>query len=182
MWFARNAVLGAITAPYALITLGLTPFQFGCAAALMGLGGLLGATTSSAGGRLLRTGGAIIVADAAAALTAVVLLVAGLGPGGWTAAAVLGLGQFCFGFGIGFGNSHEMAFRQALTPDRLQARTNTTMRSLNRAVVVVVAPLGGLLADQAGIRVALVTAGSIFVLAVLLLVVTGFARASAEES
>ena len=45
-------------------------------------------------------------------------------------------------------NSHEMSYRQRMTPDALQARVNTTMRSFNRAVVVVVAPLAGLFADQ----------------------------------
>ena len=83
------------------------------------------------------------------------MVLAGLGTSGWAAAAVLGAGQAFHGFGIGFSNSHEMSYRQALTPDALQARTNTTMRSFNRAVVVVVAPLGGLLAVQAGNRTAL---------------------------
>ena len=102
---------------------------------------------------------------------------AGLGTSGWAAAAVLGLGQACHGFGIGFSNSHEMSYRQALTPDALQARTNTTMRSFNRAVIVVVAPLGGLLAVQAGNRAALVTAAVVFGLAVVMLLVSPFRSA-----
>jgi hypothetical protein len=32
-------------------------------------------------------------------------------------------------------NSHEMSYRQLVTPDQLQARTNTTLRSFNRAAV-----------------------------------------------
>jgi predicted MFS family arabinose efflux permease len=48
-----------------------------------------------------------------------------------------------------------LAYRQAITPDRLQARTNATMRSINRAAVVVGAPLGGLVADSLGYRPAL---------------------------
>lgn len=40
-----------------------------------------------------------------------------------------------------------MSYRQSRTPDHLQARTNTSLRSVNRAVVVLVAPLAGLLAD-----------------------------------
>jgi MFS family permease len=51
----------------------------------------------------------------------------------------------------------------------LQARVNTTMRSFNRAVVVVVAPLAGLLADQHGLRPALVVAAVVFALAVAVL-------------
>ncbi len=45
-----------------------------------------------------------------------------------------------------------MGYRQAVTPDRLQGRMNTTMRSVNRAMIVIGAPLGGLLADTIGYR------------------------------
>ena len=51
----------------------------------------------------------------------------------------------------------------------MQARVNTTMRSFNRAVVVVVAPLAGLFADQVGLRPALVVAAVVFALAVSVL-------------
>ena len=47
-------------------------------------------------------------------------------------------GQLCHGWTMGTSNSHEMTFRQARTSDELQARTNTTLRSLNRAVIGVV--------------------------------------------
>ena len=174
VWFAANAIVGAVLAPYALITLGLTPFQFGLSAALAGVGGLVGAITTSAGGRRLGTGGAIITAHAVTTVGVTVMALAGLGASGWAAAAVLGLGQACHGFGIGFSNSHEMSYRQALTPDALQARTNITMRSFNRAVVVVVAPLGGLLAVQAGNRTALAVAVVIFAVTVALLAASPF--------
>ncbi|MEZ5193427.1 MAG: hypothetical protein R2734_13620 [Nocardioides sp.] len=59
-------------------------------------------------------------------------------------------------------NSHEMSYRQLITPDELQARTNTTMRSLNRAVIVIVAPLAGILADAWGIEPTLLVAAAIF--------------------
>ena len=58
-----------------------------------------------------------------------------------------------------------MSFRQRLTPDALQARVNTTMRSANRAVIVVVAPLAGLLADRLGMRPALFFAAGVFAVA-----------------
>ena len=145
------------------------------------MGGVVGATTTSAGGRRLGTGGAVITAHVVTTVGVVLMCLAGLGAGGWTAAAVLGLGQACHGFGIGFSNSHEMAYRQALTPDGLQARTNTTMRSFNRAVMVVVAPLGGLLAVQAGNRTALVIAAAVFALTVLLLAASPFRSARLDQ-
>ena len=100
----------------------------------------------------------------------------------WAAAAVLGVGQMCHGFGIGFSNSHEMSYRQAITPDELQARTNTTMRSFNRAVVVVVAPLGGLLAVQTSNRVALICSATVFIVVVLLLLASPFRRTRQDPS
>jgi hypothetical protein len=71
-------------------------------------------------------------------------------------------------------NSHEMSYRQLVTPDELQARTNTTLRSLNRAVVVVVAPIAGLLADAVGIRTMLVVAAAAFGAVALGLACTSF--------
>jgi hypothetical protein len=62
------------------------------------------------------------------------------------------VGQCLYGLAMGMSNSHEMSYRQQVTPDELQARTNTTLRSINRAVIVVVAPLAGVLADAWGIR------------------------------
>jgi MFS family permease len=172
IWFLANAVLGAVLAPYALVTLSLTPFQFGLATALAGVGGVVGAVTSGAGGRWLGTGGAIISAHFMTAVGVAVMVLSGLGTSSWAAAAVLGLGQACLGFGLGFGNSHEMSYRQALTPDELQARTNITMRSFNRAVMVVAAPLGGLLAVQTSNRFALGCAAIIFAAVVVLLLVS----------
>jgi hypothetical protein len=75
---------------------------------------------------------------------------------------------------MGMSNSHEMSYRQLVTPDELQARTNTTLRSLNRAVVVVVAPIAGVLADGVGIRAMLVVAASAFALVAVGLAATQF--------
>ena len=76
-------------------------------------------------------------------------------PAGVAGAAVVAVGQFVLGVTIGTENANTLGYRQAVTPDELQGRTNTTMRSVNRAMVVVGAPLGGLLADAAGYRPAL---------------------------
>lgn len=181
IWFAANAVLGAILAPYVLVTLGLSPLQFGIITALTGVGGVLGALSSGAGGRRLGTGGAVITAHAASAVGVAGMVFAGLGTYGWGAAAVVGAGSVFHGFGIGFSNSHEMSYRQTITPDELQARTNMTMHSFNRAVIVVVAPLGGLLADQAGMRPALVVASVVFAIAAVLLAASPFRTANVQN-
>jgi len=180
IWFAANAILGTVLAPFVLLTLALSPLQLGIITALGGVGGLLGATTSGAGGRRLGTGGAIITGHAASAVGIGVMVFAGLGNQGWVAVAVVGLGQAFHGFGIGFSNSHEMSYRQTRTPDELQARTNTTMRSFNRAVIVVVAPLAGLLAVHTGVRVALILAGTIFAATAVMLAASPFRSAGRQ--
>ena len=83
-------------------------------------------------------------------------------------------GQWLYGLAMGMSNSHEMSYRQLVTPDELQARTNTTLRSLNRAVVVLVAPIAGILADAWGIRSMLVVAVAVFALVAGGLAATSF--------
>lgn len=44
-----------------------------------------------------------------------------IAPDGPYAVVFVGVGQFLFGIGIGLGSPHDLAYRQAVTPDRLQA-------------------------------------------------------------
>ena len=177
VWFAAQAVLAVVVAPYALLQLQLSPFQLGLVYAVAGLGALVGAFVSTAAGQRLGTGGAIICSHTVSAVGVVIMLAAALVPAGWAAGAVLAAGQLCHGWAMGVSNSHEMSYRQALTPDALQARTNTTMRSLNRAVIVLVSPVAGLVAAQFGNGSALVAAAAIFAAAALMLALSPFRRA-----
>ncbi|MCW2764970.1 MAG: putative major facilitator superfamily transporter [Nocardioides sp.] len=176
VWFAGQAVLLVLVVPYAYFQLNLTPLQLGLVFAVAGLGALLGASMSTAVGLRLGTGGAIICSHSGTALGVAIMLVAASVPTGWAGAAVLAAGQLCHGWAMGTSNSHEMSFRQALTPDELQARTNTTLRSLNRAVIVVVSPVAGLLADRFGYRQTLAAAVAIFVGSALILALSPFRR------
>ena len=65
------------------------------------------------------------------------------------------LGQLLFGLFVGLSSPLELSFRQVVTPDRLQGRMNATIRSWNWGMIAIGAPVGGLLADQLGARVAL---------------------------
>ena len=174
--FIGYAVLGVVLAPFALRALGLSAAAFGIATGAAGVGALLGAVVSTAVGRRIGTGGAIIAAHATTALALVLTTAALLADGDLAAAVVLAGGQALYGFAIGLSNSHEMAFRQVLTPDELQARTNTTMRSLNRAVVVVVSPVVGVLADRAGLGAALLGAAVVFAAVAAVLAAISFRR------
>jgi len=153
-----------VLAPYVLRTLDLTAFQFGMIGAAGGVGAVLGATVTTWVGRRLGTGRTIIVCHLITTLGVIAMVLAGQEMATAGTVAVIVVGQSLYGLAMGMSNSHEMSYRQLVTPDELQARTNTTLRSLNRAVIVLVAPLAGILADAWGIRPMLVLAAVIFAL------------------
>lgn len=147
-WTLFAAVLGAVYVPYALLELGFSAFGTGLTLAAAGIGGLLGGGLSERCGRRPGVG-----VPAAWLLVAAGVAVLAVTPVGWPAVAAAG--QFLNGLGLGLSSPVELSCRQAATPDRLQARMNATMRSFNRAAVVVGAPAGGFLADAVGMRFAL---------------------------
>ena len=81
---------------------------------------------------------------------------------GWGGWVVFGVGQFLLGLTMGTANANEMGYLQSITPDHLQGRSNATRRSINRAMIVVGAPLGGVLADAVGYRPMLYAAAAGF--------------------
>ena len=155
-WFAAHAMVGVVLAPYVLLSLDLSAFQFGLIGTAGGVGAVVGAavTTSSGAQAGHRTHHHPLPRDHAR----------GRDPDGARRAARgsrgddgphRGRASSLYGLAMGMSNSHEMSYRQLVTPDELQARTGTTLRSLNRAVIVVVAPIAGILADAWCIRPAL---------------------------
>lgn len=154
-WFLVNSTLITVFVPFSLHTLGLTAFELGAALAAAGVGGLMGSLLAARTGRRWGAGPTVI---ACRAVMPVGWSIIGLAPGSgqapahWLGVAAAGAGLVVCGLAMGIENANEMAYRQAVTPDVLQSRMNTTMRSANRAVIVVAAPLGGLLADTVGYR------------------------------
>ncbi len=173
-WFVGHAIMGVVLAPYILGELDLTAFQFGIIGAAGGVGAVLGATVTTRVGRRLGTGWTIIVCRVVTTLAVTVMVFAGRGMGTAGVLTVLALGQGLYGLSMGMSNSHEMSYRQLVTPDELQARTNTTQHSLNRAVIVVVAPVAGIVADAWGLRPTMVLAAVIFALVAAGLAGTSF--------
>jgi hypothetical protein len=156
-WFLGNAVIGA----------------------LGGIGAVVGAAVTTRIGLLLGTGRTIIACHVITTASVLVMVAAGWTFHPWASVAVLGAGVGLYGLAMGMSNSHEMSFRQLLTPDELQARTNTTLRSLNRAVMVVAAPVAGILADAWRIRPTLLTAAAVFAAVACGLALTSFRSAQA---
>lgn len=151
-WFLCFAVVNVILPPFALRTLGLSPFGLGIALAAGGVGGLLGALVATRLGRHFGAGRVVIACHA---VMAIAVAAVALSTDHWTGWILFGAGELVQGLSLGASNANEMGYRQTITPDNLQGRMNTTMRSINRAMIVVGAPLGGLLADRIGFRVTL---------------------------
>ena len=173
-WFVGNAVVGVVLAPYAFLVLDLTAFQFGLVGAVGGVGAVRRCDDHHGGRQAARHR----PHDHPVPLDHHVRRRRDGAGGGADLrpprVALLMLGQGLYGLAMGMSNSHEMSYRQLVTPDELQARTNTTLRSINRAVIVVVAPIAGVLADAVGIRPMLVVAAVMFALVAAGLAVTPF--------
>ena len=157
-WFVCNSALVTVYVPFVLVGLGLSPFELGLTLAAAGVGGLVGSLAAVPLGLRWGAGRTVIAAQLVTPLGwAVVALAPGVSAFGRVAVVVvLSLGQLVYGLALGAENANSMGYRQAITPDALQGRMNITMRSINRAMVVVGAPLGGLLATVVGYRPVLV--------------------------
>lgn len=160
---------GVFTTVYVLFvlnTIGLNAFWLGVTYAFGGVGSVVGATASGWVGRRLGVGPAII---AGRWLTPVAFLLVPAAPDDVFGLMLLCAGQFVFGLSVGIDSPIEMGYRQSITPPGLLGRMNATIRSLNRAAIVIGAPLGGFLADQFGTRTALwAGVGGMVVQAILL--------------
>lgn len=184
VWFTAQAILAAVSADYFLSVIGIDAFWFGIVMAGGGLGGIVGALLSPLLGERMGSGRVVILAHLCSAVGALILFVAtplaGRLHGEIDSVVVLFAGVGLHGFAIGLSNSHEMAYRQSITPDAFQARTNTTMRSMNRAVIVVVSPLAGMFAALTSTQLLLVIAAVIFALSAIGLWFSPFRTASID--
>ncbi|ACQ82342.1 major facilitator superfamily MFS_1 [Beutenbergia cavernae DSM 12333] len=183
-WFLFNSVLGTVFVPFALTQLGFSAFELGLVLACAGVGGLIGSSLSTRLGLRWGAGRAVIGARFVEALgwaliAAVPLLT---GADGVATLVYVGLGQLLYGLAMGAEGANEMGYWQAMTPDAMQTRMNATRRSMNRAFIVIGAPLGGLLADRIGFVPVLWIAVVGFVVAALGLALTPFRGARHGEA
>ena len=148
-WFLFNSLLGTVFVPFVLLGLHLSAFELGLTLAATGVGGLVGSLASTRLGTRYGAGWVVLASRFAQPVAWAVIALAQPGP---HVVGVLALGQFVYGLALGTENANEMGYWQSVTPDELQGRTNATRRSVNRAMIVVGAPLGGFLADAVGYR------------------------------
>lgn len=198
IWFIGSAILGTVLPAVVLHDLGLGALGLGVVMGCAGIGAVAGTTLSTRLGRRWGTGRAIVASrlaePLAVAVVALAPLAAGAGLSGeaygsplhwplhlWTAFVLAGVGQLLFGFAMGVEGPLEMGYQQAVTPDRLIARMSATRRSVNRGMIVLGAPLGGLIATVAGSGAALWAAAAFLLLASLVLLFSSFRDARVED-
>ena len=177
-WWLFFSIVNVVIPPFALRTLGLSAFGLGVALSAGGVGGLMGAFAATRLGARFGVGRVVIASNASIALATALLA---LSSGHWAGWIVFGAGELAIGISIGISNANSMGYRQLITPDHLQGRSNATMRSINRAMVVVGAPLGGLLADAIGFRAVLWGSVAGFVVVAAALSATPYRDARLDE-
>lgn len=180
-----SSMLGTVFVPFALLNQHLNAFELGLTLSAAGVGGLIGSLFSTRIGLRWGAGPAVIAFSAVQPIGWGVIALSHSDARGTPHLAIivaLALGQGIFGLALGASNANEMGYRQAVTPDALQGQTNTTMRSFNRAAIVLGAPLGGLLADTIGYRPTMWIAIAGLVLSALILTASPFRHAGHSDN
>lgn len=175
VWFVGNSAAFTILIPLVLRTLHFTPPIYGLLLAAAGAATLVGAFAAPRLGRRFGAGAVIVATRLAYPLLWAIITLAPLV--GHLAALPLFTGMTLYGLAMGIENANEMGFRQTVTPDELQGRTNTTLRAANRTGAFVGALAGGALATIAGVVVGLGACVAIFIVAASIVLFSPFRTA-----
>lgn len=189
LWFLFNAMVGVSFTVYLLSSLKLDAWQVGLILTCAGVGAVVGTSVTTRLGQLIGPGRCIILSGAFdVAAFVLIALQASFWPAApngaeawWQLWLPLLLGQLLFGFSLGLSGAHEMAYRAVVTPARLLTRLSATMRSINRTMIVIGAPLGGFLAAALGYSWVFWIIAAGFALSRLWLWLSGFAAASYQD-
>lgn len=153
----------AVLIVFAVRELGLSPVGVGAVVIAGNVGGLLGAVLSNRVGARMGFGPTIVTSVVVYAVASVLFPLAG----GSAGAVLVAAGLFVTGAAAVVYNIAQVSLRQAITPDRLLGRMNSSMRFVVWGVVPVGALLGGVLAGPLGLRWVLWLAFAIGLLAIL---------------
>lgn len=176
VWFVANSAAFTILIPFVLGTLHFSALVYGLLLAAAGASTLTGAFAAPRLGRRLGEGVVVVATRLAYPLLWAIMTVAPMA--GHLAALPLFVGMTLYGLAMGVENANEMGFRQSVTPDELQGRTNTTLRAANRTGVFAGALAGGALATIAGVVVGLWSCVAILIVAALIVLFSPFRSAN----
>ena len=174
LWFLANSALTTVFVFHATEELGLSALTVGLVLSCAGVSGVIGAGLAP---RAAERHGVGRVSVAAAWLHPPAFLFLLLAPAGATGAALLVVGQLVHGLGMGIKGPLDLSYRNAVTPDRLRARMNGTIRAFNWGSIALAAPLAGLAATAYGDRPVIAVGIAVLVVSALVLTLSPFRRA-----
>lgn len=175
LWFFANSAVTTVFVFHATEELGLDAVAVGLVLSCAGVSGVVGAGLAP---RAAERFGVGRVSAAAMWLHPAAFLFLLLAPSGSAAAVVLGAGQLVNGLGLGLKGPLDLSYRNAVTPDRLRARMNGTIRAVNWGSIAVAAPLAGLAATAYGDRPVIAAGIAGLAVAALVLTLSPFRRAA----
>ncbi|MFK5688329.1 MFS transporter [Ornithinimicrobium sp. LYQ92] len=179
VWFFFNSAILTVLVFYATVDLGLGPVQVGLALACAGVAGVVAAGITPF---LAERFGLGVIACLADWLTPLAFVLVALAPVGEAGLVLLVVGQLLYGTASGLKGPLDLSYRNAVTPDRLRARMNATIRSLNWGTIVVAAPLSGWLAASYGNRTAIWAGIAGLTLAAVVLTVSPYRQARMSDA
>ncbi|GEN86001.1 MFS transporter [Oceanobacillus sp. FSL W8-0428] len=157
-WFLFHSMMITIFVTFILIELGFKESLLGFLLAAGGVGAVIGTSLSNRAGMRFGVGKSMAFSRILYGPAVILMVLSPAANDSDTqiiALIFVILGQLFYGFAMGIEGPLEMGYRQSVTPLHLQGRMNATLRSINRSMVVIGAPLGGAIADGIGFRQAL---------------------------
>jgi len=185
IWFLGNSIVSTLFAVFVLRELHLPPWAFGVALTAGGAGGFVGAVLAPRIGARLGAGRAILLGRALVVVPWLVLALVPLHASSGSVLpllAVVAAAQFVYGLAMGIEDANDTGYRQAVAPDAIQGRMNSTIRTMNRVVFFVGALLAGLLATFWGYRPALGIGAIIFAVAAVAIAASPLRNARHEDA
>jgi MFS family permease len=171
LWFLANSAITTVLVFHATEELGLSALTVGLVLACAGISGVLGAGLAP---RAAERFGIGRVCTVAAWLHPPAYLFLLLAPPGTVGAVLLVAGQLLYGLAVGITGPLDLSYRNAVTPDRLRARMNGTIRAFNWGSIALAAPLAGLAATAYGDRPVIAVGIGMLVVSALVLTLSPF--------
>ena len=183
-WFLGNSIVSTVFGVFALRELNLAPWAFGVTLAFGGAGGFLGALLAPRIGVHLGAGRAILLGRALVVVPWIVLAVVPVdaSSGAGILLPLIAAAQFGNGLSMGVEDANDTGYRQAVAPDGIQGRMNSTIRTVNRVIYLFGALLAGLLATFLGYHVTIGIGASFFAVAALIVAFSPLRGARHEDT
>lgn len=183
IWFLGNSIVATLFGVFVLRELGLEPWALGIVLTFGGVGGFVGALFAPRIGARLGAGRAILLGRALVILPWLTLAVAPLDSsrGPVVVVIVLSAAQFVYALSMGIEDANDMGYRQAVAPDEIQGRMNSTIRTANRVVFFFGALLAGILATYLGYHLTLGIAAAIFAVAAAVVMFSPLRKARHDD-